>query len=69
MKTKETIGPIADGDVMAYDDDNAANNINNYFSSVFTNAKLPIPEPVPIVNGCPTDRLTDISFRKSDVFK
>ena len=50
-KTKETVGPIADGNLEVYDDAGVANIINDYFSSVFTIGKLPIPEPVNIFNG------------------
>ena len=37
LKTKETVGPIEDGDVMVHDDVGVATTINDYFSSVFTN--------------------------------
>ena len=69
LKTKETVGPVVDGDLVVYDDAGVANIINDYFSSVFTIEKLPIPEPVKIFNGSPSDRLTDISFTKEDVHK
>ena len=59
--------PIAGGNLVVYDDVGVANIINDYFSSVFTIEKLPIPEPVQIFNGSPGDRLTDISFPKDDV--
>ena len=48
LKTMETVGPIADGDLVVYDDVGIANIINDYISSVFTIEKLPIPEPVQI---------------------
>ena len=54
---------------MVYDDVGVANIINDYFSSVFTVEKLPIPEPVQIFNGSPGDRLTDICFCKENVHK
>ena len=64
LKTKETVVPIADGDLVVYDDVGVANIINDYFSSVFTIEKLPIQEPVQIFNGSPSDRLTDNTFTK-----
>ena len=48
LKTKETVGPIAEGDLVVYDDVGVANIINDYFSSVFTDDRLPIPEQVQI---------------------
>ena len=36
---------------MVYDDVGVANIINDYFSSVFTDDRLPIPEPVLIFDG------------------
>ena len=32
LKTNETVGPIADGDLVVYDDVGVANIINDYFS-------------------------------------
>ena len=52
-----------------YDDVGVANIIDDYFSSVFTDDKLPIPEHVLIFNGPLDDRLTDISFIQKDVRK
>ena len=54
---------------MVYDEVGVANIIYDYFSSVFTVEKLPIPEPVQIFNGSSGDRLTDICFTKEDVHK
>ena len=69
LKTKETVGPIAEGDLVVHDDVGVANIINDYFSSIFTIEKLPIPNPVQIFNGSSGDRLTDICFTKEDVHK
>ena len=49
LKAKETVGPIADGNLVVYDDVGVANIINDYFSSVFTIEKLPIQEPCVLV--------------------
>ena len=51
LKIKGIAGPIADSDVKVHDDICIANIINDYFSSVATNNKLPIPEPVHVFHG------------------
>ena len=54
---------------MVYDNVCVANVINDYFSSVISNDKLPIAEPVQTFNGSPDNRLTDCFFTKEDVCK
>ena len=46
IRCRDPVGPIVDGDVVVHDDVGVANIINDYSSSVFTNDKLPILEPV-----------------------
>ena len=49
----ERVGPIADRDFVMCDDVGVANIINSYTRSVFTNDKLPIPEPLQIFKVLP----------------
>ena len=65
LETKETVGPIADCTVLVYNYVGVANYNNGYLSSVSTDDKLRIPEPVQIFDGGPHDRLIDISSPKT----
>lgn len=67
LKTRETVGPIDDGNTVLSADIDVANVLNNYFSSVFTHESGQLPEPVDLFTGDRDDILSDVAFNEQDV--
>ena len=68
-KKKKIVGPIADYDIMIFNDVGVANIINGYFCSIFTDERSPIPEPMKTFNSDQNDGLDYITFTAHDVSK